>query len=209
MRKINDDVKLELKNAPQITGQQNAVGLDTLWDSFMRELFSDMDTWTRKWLTARLQEVESPILAKIKHYEQLLRVRQRDERAAQGQPKGKKKGVATPSTYAQKRRQEQQRLTTKLQREKKEVTQAAAHLRTLESTSIKTMNKLQRDAHKLKIAAAKVDWFDATKDRGLTQRKIHELYAHSISNIIKNLRKDLTRVRQYKKQISQLQMPTL
>lgn len=208
MRKINDDVKLELKNAAQITGQANAAGLDTLWDAFLKNHFTTVENWAQKWLNERIKETEVEVLAKIKFYQQLLKVRQAAEKAAQGQPKGKK-GAANPSSYAQQRRQEQQKLTTQLQREKTKVQQEAAEVRRLESQNQKGWTKAQRDTFKTRYAAAKLDWFNSTKARGLTQRKIHELYAHSISNIIKNLRKDLSHLRQYKSKVGSLKMPTL
>lgn len=208
MRKINDDVKLELKNAAQITGQANAAGLDTLWDAFLKNHFTTVENWAQKWLNERIKETEVEVLAKIKFYQQLLKVRQAAEKAAQGQPKGKK-GASNPSSYAQQRRQEQQKLTTQLQREKTKVQQEAAEVRRLESQNQKGWTKAQRDTFKTRYAAAKLDWFNSTKARGLTQRKIHELYAHSISNIIKNLRKDLSHLRQYKSKVGSLKMPTL
>lgn len=208
MRKISDDVKLELKNAAQITGQANAAGLDTLWDAFLKNHFTTVENWAQKWLNERIKETEVEVLAKIKFYQQLLKVRQAAEKAAQGQPKGKK-GAANPSSYAQQRRQEQQKLTTQLQREKTKVQQEAAEVRRLESQNQKGWTKAQRDTFKTRYAAAKLDWFNSTKARGLTQRKIHELYAHSISNIIKNLRKDLSHLRQYKSKVGSLKMPTL
>lgn len=210
MRKINDDVKLELKNAAQITGQANAAGLDTLWDAFLKNHFTTVENWAQKWLKDRIKETEVEVLAKIKFYQQLLKVRQAAEKAAQGQPKGKK-GAANPSSYAEQRRQEQQKLTTKLQREKTKVQQDAAEVKRLESQNQnqKGWNQAQKDAFKKKFAAAKLDWFNSTKARGLTQRKIHELYAHSISNIIKNLKKDLSHLRQYKREVGTLKMPTL
>lgn len=209
MRSINVNIKLELSNAAYVTSKPNLPDLVPIWDSFLDQHFTKIENWGQKWIRERIAETLEALKIAITKYEKMFQERKKAELTAQKAPTGNKEKGKGPLTYAEKQKQEQKELTTKLTQQARVAQQHKAELHTLEQMKTTGWDKKRRDAHREKVTAAKDNFFEAQKTHGITQRAIHELYSYSVKNIITNLKKDQERLMNYQEKINTLKMPRI
>lgn len=113
----------------------------------------------------------------------------------------KKRELKGGKQYSAELKAQQKTYTTRLTKEKADTQQKHAALRTILQTSTAGMSKAAKTAYYSKLRHAKEAWFEATKSEGLTQRSIHDLYSHSCTGIVNNLKKDLNMLKQFQRAV--------
>jgi hypothetical protein len=206
MRSIDANIKLELSNAAYVTSQPNLPNLVIIWNSFLDQHLTKIEDWGQKWIQERIDETLKALKIAIIKYENMFQERKKAELAAQKAPAGNNNKGKGPLTYAEKQRQEQKELNTKLIQQVRAVQQGKTELYTLRQTNKKGWDRSKKDSHEVKVFKAKQDLLKAQEAHGLTQRAIYDLFSYSVKNILTNLNKDKERLMNYQKQISTIKM---
>lgn len=193
MRSINANVKLELANAGALTGQPN-INLVPLWDSFLAQHFTDSEAYGRSWLKARMPETKKEIQATMTKYRKMYRLLKQRESSTKA------------TQYAKAQKMKNMQLDKVLLNRKRIATAAKQKVAKLKTTRKPGMSTAAKKTLERAITNAKLDEEEAKKQQGLTQRKIHELYAHSVLQILDNLKKDSARVANFEKAINGLRL---
>ena len=205
-RSIDANIKLELSSAAYVTSEPNLPNLVIIWDSSLNQHFTKIEDWGQKWNQERIGETLKTLKIAIIKYEKMFQEGKKAELASQKALAGNKKKGKRPLTYAEKQRQEQKELNTKLIQQVRAVQQSKTDLHTLRQTNKKGWDRSKKDAHEVKLFKAKQDLLKAQEAHGLTQRAIYDLYSYSAKNILTDLKKDKERLVNYQKQISTIKM---
>lgn len=190
MKNINKNIRLELANAGALYNEPKVSLLPT-WDAFMKQHFQAMDTAAKKWALARLPKTKSEIAAAIKKYTALADTLKKAETGP------------TASKHATDQKKKQTTLESTLTKQKADV--AAAEKKVDDAKKLRATRPKPAGAEK-KVRDAKKALLKAEKEVGRTQRKIHELYSHSVNLLVKNLGKDSQRVTNFEQGLTGLKL---
>lgn len=211
IRSISANVKLELRNAAQLTKSPN-VKLEALWDQYLADKFATMETNGRKWIEERLKtDTDKQLTATIDKYRKMSSELKKKESTL----------VKDPLAHAKKQKVEQNRLEKVLKQHQADVTaqqktvdqlridrtELSAKIKKATQPVAKQDFEKKRDNVGKKIIAAKNQVHRKQKLVGATQRAIHELYSYSVGLILMNLEKDQKTIAEYRKVVLTLKMP--
>ena len=211
IRSISANVKLELRNAAQLTKSPN-VKLEALWDQYLADKFATMETNGRKWIEERLKtDTDKQLTATIDKYRKMSSELKKKESTL----------VKDPLAHAKKQNVEKNRLDKIKKQRQADVTaqqkivdqlrmdRAALSTKIKRATEpvVKQSFAKQRDDVAKKLKAAKNQVHQKQKLVDGTQRAIHELYSYSVQDILTNLDKDKKIIAEYRKVVSTLRMP--
>jgi hypothetical protein len=192
LKSINANIRLELSNTGYLYSDPK-LDLVPMWDKFIAQKFTDAEKHGRKWLEKRFPDTKIKIEASRTKYRKLL-----DTLKKQESGKDAKK-------HADTQKKTQTQLESKMKSQKALVTTAEKTLNDIKKLRT-TGTAAQKQGLTGKIKRAKIALKNKEKDVGITQRQIHELYAHSVRLILENLVKDSSRVSNFEKAIAGLKL---
>ncbi|KAF1961713.1 hypothetical protein CC80DRAFT_589225 [Byssothecium circinans] len=192
LRKINNDVKLELGNAGYVT-KDAKLDLVTPWNPFLTAHFDELEKRSRDWLKNKIELVLVDLRAALTKYNTMLDELEKKEDAKQNKQiqKYKDDQAAKEKTLQAQHSQDESKV--------REVEQEIKDLK-----EKKNLSSSARDSEKLRLGKKLLK---AMQTAGRTQRSIHELYSSSVKDIIKNLKKDETLLLAWQKRVPGLKMP--
>jgi hypothetical protein len=192
MRTINTNIRLELSNAGSLT-KQPQVNLVPLWDAFLTQHFTDVETSAEAWLKARMPKAKTGVKDAIVKYQKLLR-----------QLNQKQTGPGA-AAHAKTQKAKQTALEKELKAQTARRIQAEKDVVTLRGQR-KNKTAAQKTAIDKQIRAAKKDLRAEIKKEGSAQRKMHELYTYSVQKIVLNLKEDQKILAGFERAISGLKL---
>ena len=144
-----------------------------------------MEKFGKDWLRERAEFAKKQTKATSEKYRKLLRDLKQKETGKNAAQHAKDQEVAKKKFEAE------------VTKQKADVAAKDKAWAGLKAKPTKGMTDAQKKAHRALVAKAKKDLKVAERDQGVAERKIHELYASSVEQILENLRKDESRIANY------------
>jgi chromosome segregation ATPase len=200
-----ENVKMELQNVRALTGE--TANLANMWEAFIRQQISRMKVHGKKWLNARIKHTNTELVKATKKYQMTnAELKGRENAADWNKTKNRERNA-----FDQLLKKEKAHMMTvghKITALEKERDELVRQIQKAKGPAKKPLQDKKNDVKK-HLTAAKADLEAKKRIVGKTQRKILELTAAGVQQILHTLQKDKQTLAQYRNSVSALQMPTI